>query len=224
MRTTYLRTALALICCSPATLLAQTNSPAATPADPPSPASTAVGTPRNTMVKLGTGLTRGFRFRTNTLTAPIVLGVEHHITSAWSVSGNAYAGLEVIEGKYYDSTLPLVRECGADIGARYYYNQEKRRQKGRATGPFTGNYLSAMTTATFYANANADGAHYRYGYSTLNVVWGMQRRIGRHGLFDAYAGGGIQNDYAFRYRNGHYRQGRVIDPNLEVGVKLSLVH
>lgn len=222
MRSAYLSLAVALTGLVPVSLQAQTA--------PAEPAVTVPAAPtpdpvlqRTTTFKLGTGLTRGLELGGfYGVSLPVVLGIEHHLTPAWSVTGNVYGGLAVLHGRSY-YRRPLLQELGFDAGIRRYYNQEKRRQKGRATGPFVGNYLSLMTTSTWGGYKNYDGDTNRfYDYSTLTLVWGMQRRLGRHGLLDAYVGAGVANDIRSRNRNGSYEYGRFLNFAPELGVRISL--
>lgn len=168
--------------------------------------------PQGTLVKLGTGIVPpafelgGYRG----LSAPLVLSVEHHLSPAISVYANGFSGFNVGRQRYFDgSRESLIEHYGFDAGVRYYYNQEKRRQKGRATGPFVGNYLALQTSSVYNANY-----YHKYRYSGITALWGMQRRIGKYGWFDAYAGLGIGREPT--YYGGSYG----ILP--ELGIKFSL--
>jgi hypothetical protein len=220
----YQKLMLAAAVLAPASLLAQST---ATPT-PTEAAIPEVAAPtKSTLFKLGTGLTRGFQLGGYTgFSIPVVLGVEHHFSPAVSIYGDVYAGLNVLQRRSYGYSRPLVRETGADLGVRYYYNQEKRKLKGRATGPFVGNYLALHSGSSFYPyyrqNSYIRPTYIAYDYSTLNLLWGMQRRIGGHGLLDAYAGAGVANRYSFRSGDfSDYR--RRLGLNIEAGIKISLV-
>jgi hypothetical protein len=222
MRAAYLKLALALSGCAPASLLAQTSTPAAAIA----PAAPQPETSRQTLFKLGTGLTRGFELGGYSgLSVPVVLGVEHHFTPAIAVYGNLFGGLNI--GRRSDYDRSLLRTIGADAGVRYYYNQEKRKAAGRATGPFVGNYFALQTTSSFYSNhpQNSYNGRYRYQYdnTSLSLLWGAQRRLGKHGLLDAYVGAGLENPMMTSYRNGYPENKRQLGINAELGLKISLV-
>ncbi|RSK49503.1 hypothetical protein [Hymenobacter rigui] len=192
--TAALPTALALLITASA--VAQTTEPATSQ---PAPATTEGS---GTLIKLGTGLTRGFAIGGyNGLSLPVVLSAEHHLTPTLSVYGNTFASLEMGRRyQFFDSRhQSRLGDYGFDLGVKYYYNQEKRRQQGRTTGPFQGNYLALHSNSTF----NPDSYRLSYQYSTLTVVWGMQRRIGKYGWFDAYIGGGIGREPGYTY-NGYY--------------------
>jgi hypothetical protein len=168
--------------------------------------------PHGTLVKLGTGIVPpafelgGYRG----LSAPLIVSVEHHLSPAVSVYASGFSGFNVRRQRYYDgSRESIIDNYGFDAGVRYYYNQEKRRQKGRATGPFVGNYLALQTSSVFNANY-----YHKYRYSGITALWGMQRRIGKYGWFDAYAGLGIGREPT--YYSGRYG----ILP--ELGIKFSL--
>jgi hypothetical protein len=228
MRTAYLKLVLAVAAGIPTAAFAQSGPPSTAPEIANASASQIVEEPpKSTLFKIGTGLTRGFEFGGfSGLSVPVVLGVEHHLTPTVSMYGNLFGGLNIIDRSAYHNR-PLLREIGADAGIRYYYNQEKRKQKGRATGPFVGNYLALHSSSSLYSyhtqNSYSPRTYLGYDYSTLNVLWGMQRRIGGHGLIDAYVGGGVANPYRSRYEDGMFRTERRASLNLELGVKLSLV-
>ncbi|SNC77303.1 hypothetical protein SAMN06265337_3886 [Hymenobacter gelipurpurascens] len=224
MRTAYLKLALALAVGAPAAVLAQTTTPApAAAVQLPTPAPEIT---QKTLFKAGTGITRGFELGGYSgLSVPLVLGVERHLTPAVSVYSNAFGGLNI--GRRSDFDRSFLRSFGADAGVRYYYNQQKRKEKGRATGPFVGNYFALQTTSSFYSNhpQNSYNEAYRYQYdnSSLSLLWGAQRRIGKHGLLDAYVGAGIENPMMSSYRNGYPEYKRQLGINAEIGIKISLI-
>jgi hypothetical protein len=95
----------------------------------------------------------------------------------------------------------LVHSGAVGVGMRYYYNQAGRERRNRAHGPFVGNYI-AVEAATelnrrLFYNYNGYFSYYPTVYSTeyrtevmpvLTALWGMQRRLGQHFLYDASAG------------------------------------
>ncbi|RPD46245.1 hypothetical protein DNI29_14675 [Hymenobacter sediminis] len=173
-----------------------------------------------TLLKLGTGFTRGLTIGGYQGTSlPLVLGAEHHLSPAVAVYANAFSGFDLgRRPRYFDGSRPsLTTEWGFDAGVKYYYNQEKRRQKGRATGPFVGNYFSLQTTSAFRSRT----AYAAYDYSTLTLNWGLQRRIGKYGWFDAYIGAGVGRDQLYHYATKKAAQARYgFAP--ELGIKFSL--
>ena len=93
---------------------------------------------------------------------------------------------------------------------RCYYSIDKRERLGKKTG-FSGNYfgLSLMNT---YNNAYYNDTYFGYGrqYNTfqnsLNLIYGIQRRIGRVGYIDASAGFGYGLESS-RYQVNFYPDG-----------------
>lgn len=181
--------------------------------------------PQGTLIKLGTGITpglewsgyRGFSF-------PLVLGAEHHLTPEISLYANAFSGFHVgRRNRFFDSSLDhVIGDYGFDAGIRYYYNQEKRRQKGRATGPFVGNYVALQTSSVF----SRTPYQHVYDYSALMLAWGMQRRLGKYGWLDAYVGLGFGREQQYLY---HHTGGPGVTPTggsfvikPELGIKFSL--
>ncbi|TGE05403.1 hypothetical protein [Hymenobacter fodinae] len=222
----YLKVLLAATLAAPLATFAQSVTPT-TPTQPIYSTPTTEAPAKSTLFKVGTGLTHGFEFGGfSGLSIPVVLGVEHHLTPAVSMYGNLFGGLNIVDRTAYYNR-PLLREIGADAGVRYYYNQEKRKQKGRATGPFVGNYLALHSSSSLFSYRTQNSYNVRnyfgYDYSTLNLLWGMQRRIGGHGLIDVYAGGGVSNPFRFSDQDRFSQYKRRPTPNLEIGVKLSLV-
>lgn len=216
----------------PGLSVGQTTAEVATPATAsPTPPTTWLP---NTLFKLGMGLSRrsgygGF----SGLQLPLTVGVEHQFNRKISVYGNVSPLLQA-GGRYYDqSNVPWLRLTNfiVDVGARYYYNQAKREQRGRAHGLFVGNYLALQANNDWYSYKLYDvmdtRRHYRYGSSGLGAFWGMQRRIGKWGLFDGNAGLGINNDnymYVFDYKAGRGYAKRRLGLLLEINVRIGLAH
>lgn len=186
-------------------------------------ASSAVPRGSGTLLKLGTGFTRGLSSSYWGLSVPVVLGAEHHLTPAFSLYANGFSGFKVGKRQRYfnDSRESIIGDYGFDVGVKYYYNQEKRRQKGRATGPFVGNYLSLQSTSVFTATPFRT----HYNYSTLTLQWGMQRRLGKYGWFDAYIGAGLGREPGYTYFDyyaGPVKRAPQLGIAPELGIKFSL--
>lgn len=214
---------MAMGCLAATTTLAQTTDSA--PVALPTTTSRETITPGNgsgTLIKAGTGFTRGLNSGYWGLSVPVVVGVEHHLTPALSVYGNGFAGVKLGRSNRLSdgSRSSLIGDYGFDVGVKYYYNQEKRRQKGRETGPFVGNYLSLQSSSLFTT------ANFRspYNYSTLTVQWGLQRRLGKYGWFDAYVGAGLGRDAGYTYYdyNGPIKRAPQLGIATELGIKFSL--
>ncbi|SMC00699.1 hypothetical protein SAMN00120144_3079 [Hymenobacter roseosalivarius DSM 11622] len=184
-------------------------------------------TTRPWLLKLGTGLTRGFEWGGYPgLTVPVVLGAEVVLRPGWNLYANGFSGFNLGGGYYRDGLALRLRQLGAEVGLRRYYHQQKRQAKGRTSGPFTGNYVGLQSTSTWYYYRNPAGGQLGYDHSTLTAVWGLQRRLGGHGLVDAYVGAGVANLGRGRYEpaTGRYTTYR-FPPQFtpELGLKLSLV-
>lgn len=197
----------------------------------PTPAATELpAAPRRTLLKVGTGLTRGFELGSFTgLSVPVVLGVEHTVAPNWTVYGNAFTGLQVVpsERYWYSRQLPFVRSAGFDAGVRYYYHQAKRQAKGRAAGPFVGNYvaLHIPTTSALLYRPSSGAYRLGYDYTAVMGVWGLQRRLGRHGLIDAFVGAGLSNPRISQYNSqtSTFEARRQLGIATELGIRLSLI-
>ncbi|WP_157530414.1 hypothetical protein [Hymenobacter norwichensis] len=188
------------------------------PAAAQTPDSAATRTrPKGTLIKLGTGIVppglevSGYRG----ISVPVVVSIEHYLSSQVSVYANGFSGFKLGSSRFIEYQKAGFGYYGFDAGIRYYYNQEKRRRKGRASGPFVGNYVALQTSSVFRASSYSD-----YRYSGLTAVWGMQRRLGKYGWLDAYAGAGIgrfaQKYYITDFTGTQYG----ILP--ELGIKFSL--
>lgn len=174
--------------------------------------------PQGTLVTLGTGIvTPGFEFGGYSgLSLPLVLSVEHHLSPAVSAYANGFSGFHMGTGVLDQYKRFDVGYYGFDAGIRYYYNQEKRRQKGRPIGPFVGNYIGLQTSSVFRPNAYFTD----YRYSSLTAVWGMQRRLGKYSWLNTYVGAGVGRN-ADHYYLPQFNKSRY-GLQLELGAKVSL--
>jgi hypothetical protein len=209
---------VAVVLAGPAAAQVPSRDSASTPSPP--------ATTRPWLFKLGTGLTRGFAWGGyGGLTLPLVVGAEGVLGPGWNLYANGFGSFYVGGNRVADVPIGL-REFGGEVGLRRYYHQAKRQAQGRAHGPFTGNYVGLQSTSTWYYFRNR-GVHLRYAYSTLTAVWGLQRRLGGHGLVDAYVGGGLANQRRtgdYDAVSGRYELVRFPLQLLpELGLKLSLV-
>ncbi|MGY3088219.1 hypothetical protein ACVWYF_001252 [Hymenobacter sp. UYAg731] len=119
---------------------------------------------------------------------PLSVGAEYAISSKFTLYGQVDADFRLFKNNAYlgdrDFFIPA---GGLGVGERYYYNQTGRERHNRPHGAFVGNYLAleAHTELRQRYGLRNDAA------SSLNAVWGMQRRIGRNFLFDFNAGIGL---------------------------------
>lgn len=195
-----------------------------------SPDFAAPAAPHRTLLKAGTGLTRGFDWGGSAgLSLPVVLGAEHTLVPNWSVYGNAFTGIQVLRPERFRSysRTPIFRGIGLDAGVRYYYHQAKRAARGRAAGPFVGNYvaLHVPTTTIWVLQPNTDAVRIGYKQTAIMGIWGLQRRLGGHGLLDAFAGIGVNNHRVREYSIATItlQSPRKLGLEAEIGVRLSLV-
>jgi len=175
-----------------------------------------------TLFKLGTGLTRGLNIGGHLgFSLPIVAGLERQYKTDWSAYGNVSSGWRIGSREQatsaWDQPSALVSELGVDIGLRHYYRQAQRRAAGRAAGLFAGNYVALQASGSFIPAYSPSSRLYR-DYYGATLLWGAQRRLGKHGLLDAHVGGGLHHRLQGLTRNDWQLQ-----PALELGVKLSLV-
>ncbi|GAB2957031.1 hypothetical protein GCM10027048_24260 [Hymenobacter coalescens] len=182
----------------------------------PTPDSAAAA--RSVLLKLGTGLTRGLTVGGYMGTAlPVVAGAEWQLAPAWSAYGNVSSAWRVgprtaaPDGSRHSAR---VMELGVEVGVRRYYRQPQRRAAGRAAGPFVGNYVALQG---LHSLTPSYSPRLHHEVSALAGQWGMQRRLGGHGLIDAYVGGGLET------RRLSAPNAPRLSPHLEAGLRLSLV-
>ena len=128
---------------------------------------------------------------------PLSAGVEYALSPKFTVYGQIDADLGMPYRTAYNGIpRPLLPTGALGLGARYYYNQAGRARHGRAHGAFVGNYLAleAHTEMRRHHHNGYGNPDYRlvteYAPS-LNLLWGMQRRLNRSLLFDFNAGVGL---------------------------------
>ena len=170
-----------------------------------------------TLLKLGTGLTRQMVLGNSPgIIVPVVLGAEYQLAPAWAAYSNITGAWHLGQRPYFQEKNPGVLFTGMalDLGLRHYYNQARRQAKGRAAGPLVGNYLALESSNDFH-RYNGRLLHESTG---LTVLWGLQRRLGGHGLVDAYAGLGVKSLYW-----SSALPGAGLAPSVQIGVKISLV-
>lgn len=182
-------------------------------AQPPDTAATKP--PRRLLLKLSTGLTRPLREHSSAPLLPLVVGAEYQLAPGWSAYANGLGGFFTSVRTPHFLNLDA---AGGEVGVRRYYHQARRRQQGRKAGPGVGNYLALQSTS-LWRNRNPPLSDYRY--TAWMALWGMQRRLGGHGLLDAYAGLGFYNPQRLTgfYDDQAVRQTKFL---LEAGVKIGL--
>ena len=137
--------------------------------------------------------------------------------------------------------VALVHSGAIGVGTRYYYSQEARARRNRAHGSFVGNYV-ALEAATElhrrpfvlydYAFSSSPTA-YTIDYRTqvmpvVTALWGMQRRLGRHFLYDASAGLALlARPIDYYYYRSNFRNSQALyrfETSLAVNLRVYFVH
>jgi len=179
--------------------LAQTGAPALSSL-PPAP--TAPAPADRLLLKVGLNAGRALRYGGYyglSVRLPLSVGAEYALSSKFTVYGQLDADFRSGRRNEYFGDRDFVVPAGAlGVGTRYYYNQDGRARHNQAHGPFVGNYL-ALEAHTEVRQRYAQRADVAPG---LNLLWGMQRRLGRNFLFDFNAGAGlgpVRNDTYLGY-------------------------
>ncbi|GAA4352725.1 hypothetical protein GCM10023185_12680 [Hymenobacter saemangeumensis] len=128
---------------------------------------------------------------------PLSVGAEYALSPRFTLYGQADADFAIPTYAGYFRQNAVLPTAGLGLGARYYYNQAGRARQNRAHGPFTGNYLAAegrLETLSRGApwSKGGDAALPPREYTpSLNLLWGMQRRLGHGFLLDMNAEVGL---------------------------------
>jgi hypothetical protein len=161
---------------------------------------------------------------------PLSAGLEYAASRRFTLYGQVDADLGLFRHDPFRRVdQPLVPTGALSVGGRYYYNQEGRARHNRAQGAFVGNYLAAefhtemLRTPEFVVTTpvpNLEG-YYRYRTTyvpTLNLLWGMQRRLSRSFLFDLNAGVGLSPTRSDAHFGGYSVGGLNISTQVNLGV------
>lgn len=158
--------------------------PPAVPAAQPAAAGATTEVPaRKTLLKVGLNAGRALMNRGPygiSAKLPVTVGAEYLLNSRFTVYGQADTDFNLFgrERDFYSQSR-LVSGGAISLGVRYYGNQVHK--------PFEGYYLGAevhtelLPGFAFLGRANP----------ALNVICGVQRRLGENFLFDLNAGVGI---------------------------------
>lgn len=122
------------------------------------------------------------------------IAYEHQLGQpAWSVLGEvspAIAGYQPAANASVEQALSLRTQ----LAGRYYYNLEHRLLRGRRTGSFSANYFSVALGAGVGRQAHETpfylfpDTHGRLVTADVALLYGLQRRLGRHWFVDANVG------------------------------------
>ncbi|TPG62951.1 hypothetical protein [Hymenobacter nivis] len=112
---------------------------------------------------------------------------------AWSVLGEVSPAITHFRLGNAGDLRPAL-SVRAQVGARYYYNLERRLRQGHGTGNFSANYLSLAVGTGLGRNAHETPFYLfatpRGGVAAFDaaLLYGLQRRLGRYGFVDANVG------------------------------------
>lgn len=113
------------------------------------------------------------------------IGFEQKLKPSVSVLGDFIHTLE------FDDPIADNPKFAFNLGARYYYNIERRIRKGKSANNFSANYLG-LYQQNLWEKEEGD-----YDYAThVNFLYGLQRRIGKYGYLDFGVGPGVKFDDA----------------------------
>jgi len=143
------------------------------------------------------------------------ISYEQKIAPKWSLNINSITNLRSFNfgntnALNWASNEPLQNinfSQSLSFQLRYYYNLNKRTRQGKPTN-FSGNYFG-LEQSNSYNHYNYNGLYPflfsdRFsgnGFSTsLNLVYGIQRKIGKVGYIDASAGIGIRHNEFGQYK------------------------
>jgi hypothetical protein len=78
----------------------------------------------------------------------------------------------------------------SSIGGRYYYEQRKKIRQGKSANNFSANYLSLYfdNLVQFRVNYLKSEVDQSTSKPSINILYGIQRRLGQFGYFDWNAG------------------------------------
>ncbi len=178
--------------------------PAASPAAAAPSVPIATAPPQKLLLKVGLNAGRAVRwggYYGLSARLPLAVGAEYALSNKFTLYGQLDADFRLPSQSAYYGDRALTIPTGAlGVGARYYYNQAGRERRNRPHGPFVGNYLALEAHTEIRRNYGSD---LRNNFSPgLNLVWGMQRRLGHNFLFDFNAGVGLgpnRNDTSFGF-------------------------
>jgi hypothetical protein len=120
------------------------------------------------------------------------LAYEHKLSTPWSVLAELSPYLLDYQPDY--ATNAGVALCArAQVAGRYYYNLNRRLRLGKSAGTFAGNYFSVALGAGFGRRAHETAFFFfpqsgPFARFDAALLYGLQRRMGRHGFADFNVG------------------------------------
>jgi hypothetical protein len=101
------------------------------------------------------------------------------------ISNLNYFNLGILHQTPLDSTW-LFNTTG--LGFRYYHSQKKRIAEGKTANNFSDNYIGFHANNLFAITYNFPKGPKEFSKPTLDIIYGIQRRIGKFGYFDVNLG------------------------------------
>ncbi len=128
-----------------------------------------------------------------------VVGAKTTIDFAAGIGAGTVVSEDRVEYKFY----VLRPSFYFSINPKFYYNRQKRIQKGKSVINNAGNYIGARM---MYVTSNgSSNSNTRTRESLLfNIHWGIQRPLGQRWLFNAHAGLGSAVDVGNGFTNVLY--------------------
>jgi len=83
------------------------------------------------------------------------------------------------------------------VTPKFYYNRQRRLEKGKSTAFNSGNYLGIRLRVTSPSINQEYGSRFS---SLMNMHWGLQRPVGSKWLFNTHIGLGLAHDLKFKYQ------------------------
>ena len=109
---------------------------------------------------------------------------------------------------------------GLDVGVRYYYSLPRRIRKGKSANNLSANYFSVQLDNTWSGGNTyvprgqfASVETWTRRSSHVSLLYGIQRRLGKHGYIDFNIGGAYQPNQWF----GDNRRRFSLDANFSIG-------
>jgi hypothetical protein len=114
-----------------------------------------------------------------------LLAYERKLSPSFSaiINNVNYFGLGILHQSTLDSAY-LFNTTG--LGVRYYHAQKRRIAEGKTANNFSDNYFALQVNNLFNITYNFPKANYPKQLSkpTVDLLYGVQRRIGKFGYFD----------------------------------------
>lgn len=148
--------------------------------------------PQRQMLKID--FTKMFYFSENKKNLDLRIDYEFKLaSSSWSINQEFKVGYSYLKesinnygnsGIFNSTAYGNSWYGGYSFEPRYYYNLKKRIVYGKSANNLSANYISSVNGFDLFEREN----DYKIEKIHTGVVWGMQRRLVRHGFFDFNGG------------------------------------